>query len=980
MREDYINIKFSLDNPIYFKIGSYVDCDFGRFEVCDVQKASYNTGTSAYDYDLRLDAYYWKWKNKIFRYTPESFGQEAAWNLTASLDVQASIIIRNLKALGYKYNGQDFTFSIDNTVDNKSRLMSYNNTSILDACFSMAEKWNCECWITDSVIHFGRCEFGDAIDFNIGVNVEDMTRSDSQTGYATRIYAFGSTRNIPSNYRPSDSSILVNGVVQKRLMLPVGVPYIDAYTDMSTEEAIEQVVVFDNIYPSRVGTMTDVSSYEHSVKNDDDTTTTETFYRFTDAGINFSKDYLLDGSELRIVFQSGLLNGMDFAVKFNPNGVSEKLGNGNWNPEAQLYEIIVNEDYGRKLPDTILKPKVGDKYILHGFDSLKIGDMSYISSAEQELKTHAEKYVAKSNTDPSTYDCRMMSDTMIDGYGNAQLYEVGQRVNLLNPAYFEDGRVSRIIGFEYNLDIPFDIPIYTVGETAAYSRIKELENKVDELVYKGQAYVGGGTGVYLITSFDRTSPSDSNTFSARRALKEFLSKIRPDRTPYSLEVGEDLTVERLLKVLTRLEVGETVDSLLAGKGIIAENGRIQADRMELRSSLTVLRLIINEIQAMAGDYSFSDCGYIERVDKIDDSTYKLWMEKRTDTDWTNLDEHDVLLSIVNSLLTGGTDYYSSWFRCVSKNRNENSLTVVLYPDSEVPGGKNYPPVEGYNVTRKGNAVMPEAGETNERAQSWLISSREGRIMFLQNVFKPILEDYNYAISIGRFPSVKMIRKLPISPTDVGIMAKTIVAENFYQADWNGDIIPKKVDRDEWSLAVAQGESPYRNVSHEVTLENQSVVTQLEQHTVYHYGCKWGCVIDKTADEPKWNAPGWILLEGDKNYHLDFTSTNGWQFFHRSVDTVVSAVVSYGNRDITEVLMASDGVQVEWLRDTGNVPADNAWQPTYVDGKKHAIHLTRADMGSEWGLSVRKVRFVCRVFIPIGGGKFETTENYIGFKL
>lgn len=555
MREDYINIKFSLDNPIYFKIGSYVDCDFGRFEVCDVQKPVYNIGTSAYDYDLRLDTYYWKWKNKIFRYTPESSGQEAAWNLTASLDVQASIVTRNLKALGYKYNGQDFTFSIDNTVDNKAQLMSYNNTSILDACFSMAEKWNCECWITDSVIHFGRCEFGDAIDFNIGVNVEDMTRSDSQTGYATRIYAFGSTRNIPSNYRPSDSSMLVNGVVQKRLMLPVGVPYIDAYPDMNTEEAIEQVVVFDNIYPRRVGTITDVSSYGHTVKNGDGTTTVETFYRFADAGINFSKDYLLDDSELRIVFQSGLLNGMDFAVKFNPNGASEKLGNGNWNPEAQLYEIIVNEDYGRKLPDTVLKPKVGDKYILHGFDSLKIGDMSYISSAEQELKTHAEKYVAKSNTDPSTYDCRMMSDTMIDGYGNAQLYEVGQRVNLLNPAYFEDGRVSRIIGFEYNLDIPFDTPIYTVGETAAYSRIKELENKVDELVYKGQAYVGGGTGVYLITSFDRTSPSDSNTFSARRALKEFLSKTRSDRTPYSLEVGEDLTVGGNATVNHDLNVG-----------------------------------------------------------------------------------------------------------------------------------------------------------------------------------------------------------------------------------------------------------------------------------------------------------------------------------------------------------------------------------------------------------------------------------------
>ena len=89
---------------------------------------------------------------------------------------------------------------------------------------------------------------------------------------------------------------------------------------------------------------------------------------------------------------------------------------------------------------------------------------------------------------------------------------------------------------------------------------------------------------------------------------------------------------------------------------------------------------------MAGDFSFSDCGAIEKVELLDDGTYRLTMEKRTDTDWTTLEENDVLCSIVNSLLIGGTDYYTSWFRPVSKNRNDNTLTVVLYPDSEVPGG------------------------------------------------------------------------------------------------------------------------------------------------------------------------------------------------------------------------------------------------------------------------------------------------------
>lgn len=444
---------------------------------------------------------------------------------------------------------------------------------------------------------------------------------------------------------------------------------------------------------------------------------------------------------------------------------------------------------------------------------------------------------------------------------------------------------------------------------------------------------------------------------------KYIHKDRVDRTDYLLQFGE------------------FIDSLIAGKGGgIYPDGRAQFNSLEIRDSLTVLRLIINEIHAMAGDFSFSDCGAIEKVELLDDGTYRLTMEKRTDTDWTTLEENDVLCSIVNSLLIGGTDYYTSWFRPVSKNRNDNTLTVVLYPDSEVPGGKNYPPVEGYNVTRKGNAKVPDAGEApNERAQSWLISSREGRIMFLQNVFKPILEDYNYALTLGRFPNVKMIEKLPIGSTDVGVMSKIGVFEKIYEADWNGTIIPKKVDRGEWSLETAQGDEPYRFVDYETLLENQKVITTLEQHTAYHYGCKWGCLIDKTTEEPKWNSAGWVLLEGDKNYYLEFTSTAGWQFFKNGVNTDIAAVVSYGNRDITNVLMATIGVEVEWLRDTGNIPADNSWKPVYVDGQKHVIRLTSVDMGSEWGLSVRTVKFICRVFIPVGED-IETVENYVGFRI
>ena len=591
MKEDYITLKFSLESPIFFKLGSYVECDFGLFEVCDLQKPVFNTDNAGYDYELQLDAHYWKWKNKIFKYTPEVAGQEASWNLTASLDVQAGIVLRNLKALGYAYKGQDFVFSIDSTVENKALLMTYDNINILDACFSMAKKWDCECWVTENIIHFGRCESGDAVDFEIGKNVQEMPQSESQSTYATRIYAFGSTKNIPSDYRPVDETVVLNGVVQKRLMLPEGTPYIDAYPDMTTEEAIEQVVIFDDVYPRRVGTMSDITikEYTDKIENADGTTTEKKWnaYRFKDTGITFSKDYILPGKELKITFQSGKLNGMEFAVTFDPEGKPEKLGNGGWNPEAQLWEIVRNEDYGRPLPDGALIPENGDTYILSGWNSMKITEMGLVAEAQLELKDKADKYVAKSKIDPSTYNCKMMSDVAYSEDGIHNLYSIGQKVNLINKAYFENGRQSRIIGFEFNLDLPYDSPIYTVGETAAYSRIGELEEKVESLTLKGQTYTGSGSsGVYVIRRNDSTPATDNNVFSALRSLAMFLRKDQADGTPFPITFGD------------WVKFGEFITGISGG--CIDKNGILEMEEGIFRKRVFVPEIAYNRVTYFKG--------------------------------------------------------------------------------------------------------------------------------------------------------------------------------------------------------------------------------------------------------------------------------------------------------------------------------------------------------------------------------------------
>lgn len=708
MKEDYITLKFSLEEPIYFKLGDYIeDPRFGLFEICDLQKPAYNTSTGGYDYELRFDAHYWKWKNKIFKFTPEAAGQEASWNLTAPLDVQLGVFLRNLKALGYAYGGKDFEFSIDGSVENKAQLMSYDNANLIDALSRMAETWECEWWVNGNQICFGRCEQGDPVDLEVGVNVKEMTRSDSQSAYATRIYAFGSTRNIPSNYRPVDESVVVNGVVQKRLMLPVGTPYIDAYPNMRTEEAVEQVVVFDDVYPRRTGTMSDITTHEYTDKIEEEGKEPVykkwNAYRFKDTGIMFSKDYVLEGQELRIIFQSGSLNGMEFAVTFNPcdkeggeTPVPEKNSDGSWNPPAQVWEIVRNEDYGRELPGDVMVPKNGDTYVLSGFDTKFVSD-AMIPDAENELKERAQKYIAKSKVDPSTYENRMMPDSIYSEDGLYKLLDVGDRVNLINRAYFENGRQSRIIGFEYNLDIPYDHPVYTVGETASYSRLGELEGRLESLTLAGQACTGGGgSGVYVIGTNDSTPATNRNVFSALRSLAVFLRKDIAESVKYLMTFLGGVVIRKFARF------GEFITGVSGG--LIDEDGNLEMESGVFRKRLFVPEIAYNRITYFKGRMVNSPGGGCSVKEWKDngDGTYTVTPDL-TDADGLSQFVDDILTTyFVTKNAEGKLNGFEEMkFRVTAADYSRKVFTLMPRP------GYGWKPADQMVLAQTGNFTDPE---------------------------------------------------------------------------------------------------------------------------------------------------------------------------------------------------------------------------------------------------------------------------------
>ena len=669
MKEDYILLHFSVYQPILFEKGDYCETEFGRFEIVDLVFPKYNTSTGGYDYELRLDAEYYKWKNKILFYDRQGGNREASWNLTRTPDSHLSIVVSNLKSLGYTYNsGVEYTFSIDSTVEKSAKLIQYDNTNIIDALTKIAETWDAEWWIVDHVIHLGRCEYNTAVDFELNGLVSEMSRSESNDNYATRVYAFGSTRNLPTNYRPDITGVVVDGVVQRRLMLPEGTPYVDAFPDMSTEEAVEEVVVFDDVFPKRIGTMSDVTTKEYTdkIENEDGTTTEVKWnaYRFRDSGITFSKEYIIPGQELRIVFQSGPLNGMDFAVTFNPGAADEKNSDGSWNSAAQLWEIVRNEDYGRELPSAPLIPENGNTYVLYGYDT-KFVSVSMIPDAEKELLEKTKSYVEKSKIDPSVYTC-VMDPIKVGGFNGGRVIdlEIGDRVNIINPAYAIKSRQSRIYGFEKALDKKYEVT-YTVGQSTKYSRIGEIESKVEALTYKGEAFTSSGTGsVYIVGRYDKTRLTDRNALSSLRSLETFLRKDQNDTTPYKLtirggiETGWDqsqaeptasLSEDGILNVAAAI-LKEYISSPKFVPGFTGEgfkiykdeygNWHIECDILDVRKVMNVFELLIQKVRSINGALVISQAnGKVSAVTETPD--LQSWILEFEDEDET-FQAHDLV--------------------------------------------------------------------------------------------------------------------------------------------------------------------------------------------------------------------------------------------------------------------------------------------------------------------------------------------------
>lgn len=344
---------------------------------------------------------------------------------------------------------------------------------------------------------------------------------------------------------------------------------------------------------------------------------------------------------------------------------------------------------------------------------------------------------------------------------------------------------------------------------------------------------------------------------------------------------------------------------------------------------------------MEGNFVFTESGLIENVIEVppksegSNTTYLLELQKRWKGDFTAFKENDVILASVNALATGGK-YYDMWMRVLSVNTVKNTIEVVSYPDNEVPSGANHPPCELARLIRWGNAVE------EDRQSCWYISSSEGLLVWLDHVTKPIIDKSNYSLAIGKLPDALhfVFANYPLADKrDGAFYAKYLAVQNIIRTDYQGNVKQDVIDRGKWSLDTAKGEEPYRCIATEV-------------HDVWHYGCRWRCLEDKTQTEPKYASTGWAFVEGNPEFKVEMTSSQGWSFDcdeisklngegQYNVFTTLSFEATLYNRSVNDYVEAQ---RVIWTRDTGNVQEDNAWAIEHADAG-FSVPITWKDLGT-----------------------------------
>ncbi len=613
------------------------------------------------------------------------------------------------------------------------------------------------------------------------------------------------------------------------------------------------------------------------------------------------------------------------------------------------------------------KPQKGDLFVITGIKPPKV----LVTAAEKRLDDALVKHMSENNTDQFNYSVKFSRIFLQENPDFASKLNENAKLSIqIQGDYDNDGNLISHKVFVSNYSVKVDNDELAEVEIELVNSLEVTKSDTKQIIdaVKGEA-------VKSLSSI--VGSSNANSFNASIADKMYLSKLNDDTAKGTItwekiqKFLQGLVAEDISQFKKGATFGEFIQGMLLGTGgRIDELGNAEFESITSRSSIIAKELIVNRQTAMESNFVFTESGMVETVTEIPavteggNVTYDLKLQKRWDNDFTAFKENDVILASINTLAENGK-YYDMWLRVLSVNTVTNTITVVCYPDNECPSKKNYPPCELARLIRWGNAV------NEDRQSCWYISSSEGLLVWLDHVTKPTIDKTNYSLAMGKLPDALsfLFQDFPTADKrDGAFYAKWMMAESFQQIDYQGNPIYTTRDRGVWSLAVAQGDNPYRNGDRTID-------------TVYYLGCKWKCLEDKTTKPPTYSSTAWAFVEGNPYFTLEMQSSKLWNFRLNDlmatnadgswkVFTTLSVIGRLYNQDVTDSM-----VNVVWTRNSGDPTADNKWALSHANCGL-SVDLTYEDLGGA-AFKIGSVTFRCSAEIKDGETMYSEDVS-VGF--
>ena len=484
---DYnLTLYYSLAEHVELPVGCYCDYQGERFTL-ERPEAFKMKHSRSFEYTVTMEssqakAKIWKFRNPV--------DGRLKFSLTAKPHEHLQMFVDNM-------NRRDTGWAVGSCVSGDEVCISYSHAFCYEALEQMASTLNTEFEFNGKTVSLRKVEYNKnnplPLSYGRGNGFKpNVGRSNyGETPPTEILYVQGGSDNIdPSKYGsselllPKSQSIGFDGVYfedeegfnadNARYYMTDDLGFSIRRKDKDLTSLAESSLDCSDIYPKRVGEISSVVCVDKD-KN---------FYDIIDNSIPENLDYekcLIDGETMTVIFQTGMLAGKEFEVKYYHNSILNP--DGSLKKAARRFEITPQEIDGQTMPNETFCPRANEKYAVFKcmLPDAYICDNATKSGASWDMFRQAVKSLFDNEETKFTFTGDL------DGiWAKKYWLNIGGRIKLggyikfSDERFQKDGVLVRITGIKDYINKPHSPSLELSNETKSASfssKLKQLESE-----------------------------------------------------------------------------------------------------------------------------------------------------------------------------------------------------------------------------------------------------------------------------------------------------------------------------------------------------------------------------------------------------------------------------------------------------------------------------------------------------------------------